>query len=147
MRIRRSSIAHRKNELYLVNSPETAIPPRVLIIDDDPVVRELVGEFLQTYGMEVRALESGRHWRDIVAESPVDVILLDYMMPDATGHQLLAEIRAHPTCRALPVIMLSADMREQRSAEVPGIAPDRYLEKPFAPPLLAQTIRELLAQR
>ena len=81
----------------------------VLLVDDDPDVRALLGEFLTKQGFVVHAARDGRHALQVLSHiEPPDVILLDYQMPVLNGSQFLARKRRNPRLRCIPVVILSA---------------------------------------
>ena len=81
----------------------------ILLVDDDPDVRALLGEFLTGQGFVVHAARDGRHALQVLShiEAP-DVILLDYLMPVMNGSQFLARKRRNPRLRCIPVVIMSA---------------------------------------
>lgn len=107
--------------------------PMVLVVDDEPDIRRLVGDALRLEGYQVRTAGDGQEALQRVAEERPDLILLDLMMPVMDGRQfcrLLARApsRAERPAR-IPVILLSADRRLREQAEELGAA--GYLAKPF----------------
>ena len=113
-------------------------PPRVLVVDDTPDMREyLVGLLRADYQVEtavdgLRALERAR-------TDPPDLVLTDVMMPNLDGFGLLAALRREPATTAIPVVMLSARADEDGTVEGLEAGADDYLAKPF-------TARELRAR-
>ncbi|MBN8547835.1 MAG: response regulator [Deltaproteobacteria bacterium] len=103
---------------------------RILIVDDDPVVRMLVTEYLSHYGHSVEVVESGKLCLEKLRENSPDILILDMLMPDMSGTEVLEQLRANPTTANLPVIMLSADKRMAADASSSAHA-DCYIQKPF----------------
>lgn len=107
--------------------------PVVLVVDDEPDIRRLVGEALHLEGYRVRTAGDGREALQRVAEEPPDLILLDLAMPAMDGTQF-CRLLARAPLRAerpgpIPVILISADRHlRERAAEL-GAAD--YLTKPF----------------
>lgn len=112
---------------------------RVLVIDDDELLVELVTFTLESHGHEVLTAEDGTEAIDIVTRERPDVVVLDGMMPGADGLDVLRRIRREAGM-TLPVIMLSA--RKQERDVVGGLAEgaNDYLVKPFMPEELAARI-------
>jgi CheY-like chemotaxis protein len=82
---------------------------RVLVIDDDPNVREALGELLRCEGYEPRLAIHGRDALEQLASGPhPDVIVTDLMMPVLDGWRLIRELHDHPAWRSIPVVVLSA---------------------------------------
>jgi CheY-like chemotaxis protein len=85
----------------------------ILLVDDDPDVRALLGEFLLQHGYEVHAARDGRHALQLLAKmEPPALILLDYVMPALSGSQFLERKRWNPRLRGIPVVILSAWTRQ-----------------------------------
>jgi len=117
----------------------------VLIIDDDPVVRDLLRQFLQSHGMDVSVLHDGTGLqRRLEAERP-SVIVLDIMMPVADGIRTLKELRESGD--DIPVIFVTA--RGGIADRISGleVGADDYLAKPFDPRELLARIRAVLRRR
>ncbi|MGE6388062.1 response regulator [Pseudomonas sp. NPDC078416] len=110
----------------------------ILIVDDDREIRELVGNYLKKNGLRTTVVADGRQMRSFLESTPVDLIVLDIMMPGDDGLQLCRELRTgkHKTT---PVLMLTA--RSDETDRIIGLemGADDYLVKPFA-------ARELLAR-
>ena len=107
-----------------------------LIVDDDPALRELVGDHLTRYGLTARLADSAAAMRRELARGGIDIVLLDLMLPDGDGIELCRDLRMHSK---LPVIMLTA--QGDPISRVLGLemGADDYVAKPFEP-------RELLAR-
>jgi len=110
---------------------------RILIVDDDQEIRELLQSYLQKNGYAVLALEDGRHLlAQLQAEPAVDLIVLDLMMPGEDGFSLCRRVRAESE---VPIIMLTASAEETDRIVGLEMGADDYVAKPFNP-------RELLAR-
>jgi len=114
----------------------TADPERVLIVDDDEEIRDLLRRYLTEHGYRVRAVADGGSMWDALREEPSDIIVLDLMLPGDDGLTLCRNVRARTDT---PVIMLTA--RGEETDRIVGLemGADDYLPKPFNP-------RELLAR-
>ncbi|MBW4794262.1 response regulator [Pseudomonas tolaasii] len=110
----------------------------ILIVDDDREIRELVGNYLKKNGMRTTVVADGRQMRSFLETTPVDLVVLDIMMPGDDGLQLCRELRVGKH-KATPVLMLTA--RNDETDRIIGLemGADDYLVKPFA-------ARELLAR-
>lgn len=114
----------------------------VLIADDDANIRELVGLFLRNEGLKTLEAADGREALTVYASKPVDLVVLDIMMPVMDGWALCKELRrADPS---LPLLMLTA--RGETWEKVKGfeLGTDDYLTKPFDPLELAARVKALL---
>jgi CheY-like chemotaxis protein len=116
-----------------------------LIVDDEVQLAKFLGHFLTFEGFDVRVAGCRA---EVVAElrkQPVpDVILLDVMLPDADGFDILLRIRAHPALKDVPVIMLTA--KATREAVLKGLAggADGYITKPVETEYLLQAVRTVV---
>src|SRR5574341_1241842 len=103
---------------------------RVLVIDDEPETVKLVKTFLELYGMEVITALTGMEGLMITTQQQPDVVVLDLMLPDADGYQLIRLLRHQSPSRDLPVVVVSA--RTSREEEDRGykMGATGYLKKP-----------------
>jgi EAL domain-containing protein (putative c-di-GMP-specific phosphodiesterase class I)/DNA-binding response OmpR family regulator len=121
---------------------------RVLVVDDDPAVRELVRTTLELEGYDVVAVADGPQALDHLQREPVDAVVLDRTMPGVDGLEVLAVIRADPVTSLIPVLLLTAV--DGPAATVEGLdgGADDYITKPFVPEELAARVRaQLRGQR
>lgn len=116
----------------------------VLLVDDDPLIRELLREMLGLYGFTVAEADGGLDGLAKVEETKPDIIVLDVMMPDMDGFDVCKKLRSQPKTADLPVIMLSA-RRDPNAVEI-GLSAgaNRYMFKPVALKDLVSTIKEVL---
>ena len=113
-------------------------PGRILIVDDLPDNRAILGRRFQRRGFEIAEADSGRGALEIIEQQPFDVVLLDVMMPDMNGLEVLRRIRAHHSDVALPVIMVTGKVESQDIVEALTLGANDYITKPvdFAVALL-----------
>ena len=114
---------------------------RILIIDDDTALCELVGEYLQPLGFAVEAVHRGDTGVERALRSEHDLILLDVMLPGQNGFEVLRQIRESSK---IPVLMLTARGDDVDRIVGLEIGADDYLPKPFNPRELAARIRAIL---
>jgi CheY-like chemotaxis protein len=117
--------------------------PRVLVVDDSEVIRELISVNLELEGFEVCTAEDGQAALDKIEELQPDLITLDVVMPRLDGFETAARLRTSDATRHIPVVMVSAAAQEgdlQRGRDV-GVS--AYITKPFQPEELVQVIRDL----
>ncbi len=108
--------------------------PRILVVDDTPALLDVIRGCLEEQGYHVRTCLESRFAARMAREEPPDVIMLDVFMPEVSGWEVLAELRAEPAFRHTPVIVCTAFVAEAmgRMAELKG--PDQHLgllPKPF----------------
>jgi DNA-binding response OmpR family regulator len=127
----------------------TNVPTRILIVEDDPDIAELVARFLDKAGFITERANSGREALQSITGRPPDLVVLDLMLPQIDGLEVCRMIRSHESTDAIPIIMLTA--RAEESERIVGLelGADDYLAKPFSPNELVARVRALLrrAQR
>jgi DNA-binding response OmpR family regulator len=113
----------------------------VLVVDDEPIVREVVARYLAREGHEALEAADGDAARAAIERSEPDLVVLDLMLPGTDGLELCRWIRASST---LPVIMLTA--RGEEADRIVGLelGADDYVTKPFSPRELAARVRSVL---
>jgi two-component system, OmpR family, phosphate regulon response regulator OmpR len=118
--------------------------PRLLLIDDDARLTDMVGDYLRHNGYDVDAAGSLSSGRERLRGAPYDALLLDLMLPDGDGLDLTRELRADPRLRRLPLLMLTA--RGEPMDRIVGLelGADDYLPKPFEPRELLARVKALL---
>lgn len=114
---------------------------RVLVIDDDVGLCELVGEYLEPEGYEVEAIHNGERGVDRALSDEHDLVVLDVMLPGTNGFDVLRRIRARSR---IPVLMLTARGDDVDRIVGLEIGADDYLPKPFNPRELVARIRAVL---
>ncbi|MFF9810767.1 response regulator transcription factor [Streptomyces coeruleorubidus] len=117
----------------------------MLVVDDDPDVRELVAIKLAKSGDQVRAVADGPAALRAVREAKVDVVLLDVVMPGMSGLDVLRELRADPATVELRVILLTARTQEADVEAGFSAGADDYLTKPFTLRELTERVQAVLA--
>jgi CheY-like chemotaxis protein len=132
-----SSGTHRET-----NSLPDCGPPEILIADDDPLVRTLVGTTLQNHGMRCRLAATGPEALQIVHECRPHAAVLDVVMPGMSGYQVLAAIREEDL--PVRVILLTACERENDISRGFSLGADDYIVKPFNVIELVARLRRLL---
>jgi DNA-binding response OmpR family regulator len=113
----------------------------VLVVDDEPPVRDIVSQYLTRDGFRVVATGDGRAVMDLVEQESPDLIVLDVMLPGMSGLELCRAIRAR---RAIPVILLTARGEETDRIVGREIGADDYVTKPFSPRELVARVRAVL---
>lgn len=118
---------------------------RVLVVDDDEVIRQLIAVNLQLEGFEVSTAVDGQDCLDKVVEAGPDVITLDVMMPRLDGWVTAVRLREDPRTAHIKVVMITARAQEHDVRRGYEIGVDAYVTKPFDPNQLIQTVRKLAA--
>jgi DNA-binding response OmpR family regulator len=117
---------------------------RVLVVEDDPDIAQLVVHFLGKAGYAAETVSSGRDALAIMNSRPPDLLVLDLMLPQVDGLEICRIARANDATAAIPIIMLTA--RAEESDRIVGLelGADDYLAKPFSPNELVARVRALL---
>lgn len=120
---------------------------RVLVVEDEPAIAELIAMHLRHEGHEVRVADTSAAAQQAVVEQLPDLVVLDWMLPGEPGVLLPKRWRADARTKHLPVIMLTA--RAQEADKVQGLdaGADDYLTKPFSPGELMARVRALLRRK
>lgn len=118
---------------------------RILIVDDDPLLCNLLRMALGRAGFQTVEVYSGDAALDYLAEQPVDLILLDVMMADVNGFDTLRRLKADPDLSEIPVIFLTARVDAISQKTGLDIGAVQYLTKPITPEVLIERIRTVLA--
>ena len=116
---------------------------RVLVVDDDEVIRRLIAVNLQLEGFEVSTAVDGQDCLDKVAEINPDVITLDVMMPRLDGWETAVRLRKSPDTAHIKVVLITARAQEDDIARGANVGADAYLTKPFDPGEMIRVVREL----
>ncbi|MBO0850622.1 MAG: response regulator transcription factor [Pseudonocardia sp.] len=119
----------------------TGMAGHVLVIDDDPTVRDVVGRYLARAGYQVSVSPDGEHGLCIAGSHPPDLVVLDLMLPGRSGLEICAELRARGTT---PVIMLTALGEEEDRVAGLELGADDYVAKPFSPRELVLRVGSVL---
>ena len=125
------------------------MPARILVVEDDPDIADLVARYLDKAGFASERAASGRDALTAIAARPPDLLVLDLMLPHVDGLEVCRVIRRNDATAGLPIIMLTA--RAEESERIVGLelGANDYLAKPFSPNELVARVRALLrrAQR
>lgn len=112
---------------------------RILIVEDEPSIRDMISLALSTKGFDVRAAESVKEAKLQIANQIPDLILLDWMLPDVSGITFAKELKANDQTKNIRIIMLTARAEEESKIKGLETGADDYITKPFSP-------RELIAR-
>lgn len=117
---------------------------RILIADDDPVIRQLLQVNLRIAGFEVEAVASGHRAVERVTADPPDALILDLMMPGMDGWEVCRLLRADPRSATLPVVVLTARLwdQERELGTLHGVA--GFVAKPFDPDDVVTAVRRAI---
>jgi DNA-binding response OmpR family regulator len=115
--------------------------PRILIVEDHPLIAELVETRLRIEGMQPIKCPGGREALSLVGTEPFDLVILDIMMPDVDGYEVLRHIRATSSTATLPVIFLTAKSTPADIEKGLSLGANHYITKPFSGQDLMRKVR------
>ncbi len=119
----------------------------VLIIDDEPAIRDMVKVALEAAGFSVLQSDNARDGHGLIIDRKPDLVLLDWMMPHTSGLELLRRLRREELTANTPVIMLTAKAQEDNLVQGLEAGADDYVTKPFSPRELIARMRSVLRRR
>ncbi|HEX2110018.1 MAG TPA: response regulator [Gaiellaceae bacterium] len=122
-------------------------PAYVLVVDDDPINRALLAKSLEREGHKHAMAEDGRKALEKLRAEPFDIVLLDVLMPELDGYEVLRRIEDDPELRHIPVIMVSALEDLESVVRCIELGAEDYLPKPFDPVLLRARINGCLTKK
>lgn len=121
-------------------------PCTILVVDDEPYMIRLLQHHIERAGYRLVKATNGREALERIAEDQPDLIIMDVMMPEINGLEVLAELRNHEQTKNLPVIIMTANAQRftREQAEAAGVS--AFLTKPFSPTQLMTEVRRHLEQ-
>jgi phosphoserine phosphatase RsbU/P len=119
----------------------------ILVVDDNEMNRDLLSRRLRRDGHTVIVAEHGRAAIDRLGEQPFDLVLLDIMMPELTGYEVLEIMKADAALQQIPVVMISAATEEESIVRCLLLGADDHLPKPFNPQILRARVASSLAKK
>jgi CheY-like chemotaxis protein len=118
----------------------------ILVVDDNEMNRDLLSRRLRRDGHTVVIAEHGRAALDALARDPYDLVLLDIMMPELTGYEVLEIMKKDATLQHIPVVMITAATEEDSIVRCLLLGADDHLPKPFNPAILRARVAWSLAK-
>lgn len=118
--------------------------PRVLVVDDEAAIREMIEFALKKAGMQVQLAANAHEALVAISEQRPDIILLDWMMPGVSGVDLTRRLRRDSYTEDIPIIMLTARVTEDDKVRGLEAGTDDYVIKPFSPRELVARIRAVM---
>jgi two-component system phosphate regulon response regulator PhoB len=117
---------------------------RVLVVDDESAIRDMIQFSLRRAGMDVQGAADAREALAAISEEKPDIILMDWMMPGISGLELTRRLRREPVTADIPIIMLTAKVTEDDKVAGLEAGTDDYVIKPFSPRELVARIQAVL---
>jgi two-component system, OmpR family, phosphate regulon response regulator PhoB len=122
-------------------------PPLALVADDDADILTLITITLERDGYEVIVATNGTQAFDLAVERVPHLVVLDMMMPGIDGCEVTRMLRAEPTTKDVPIVIVTAFAEESQAARALAAGADSYLRKPFSPKELVAKTASLLLER
>lgn len=117
---------------------------RVLVVEDDERVRRVEGLILSSAQLEIEEAKGGQEALDRLEQGTYDLVVLDLMMPEVDGMQVLKSIRSKPETEGLPVIVVTAKNSDREILEGFQSGANYYITKPFEPRELVDSVELIL---
>lgn len=125
----------------------SSLPARLLLVDDEPGLREAVQAYLEDSDFTVDVASNAREGWELLRQNFPDLVITDIMMPEVDGYQFLQQMREDPQFKALPVVFLTAKGMTTDRIQGYQAGCDAYLSKPFDPEELVAIVKNLLERR
>jgi len=119
----------------------------ILVVEDEPAIQELVSFSCSSSGYKVRRADSVGSAQEAIRLELPDLVILDWMLPDRSGIELLRNLRSEERTRGLPVILLTAKSAESDRVAGLDAGADDYVVKPFSPRELVSRVRAVFRRR
>ena len=120
---------------------------RVLVVDDDPAIREMLAGYLSEHGYEVALARDGLEAVRVMDAARPDVLLTDLEMPNMNGLELTAHVRSRAELAKLPVIMITSRSMDKHRRQAASMGVDVYLTKPYTDQELLQHVASAVTGR
>lgn len=118
--------------------------PRVLLVEDEPLILRLLQVNLRLEGFEVDACSDGEEALLRAEATPPDAVILDVLLPGMNGFEVCERLRGHPATASVPIVMVTAQAQDEDRARGYALGVQEYVTKPFEPSELVATVRRLI---
>ena len=118
--------------------------PTILIVDDEPAIRDMIGITLDLAGFNSMSAETAHQAHVSIVDNRPDLVLLDWMLPGGSGIELARRLKRDELTSTLPIIMLTAKTSEDNKVQGLDVGVDDYVTKPFSPRELVARIKAVL---
>lgn len=132
----------------MVAQPQDVVTHRALVVEDNEHVAYLLDFILRRAGYDVVSVSNGRDAQTAIENlEPVDVVVLDLMLPYVSGFQLITEMRDNSVWQYVPIVVLSGKILEEDIVKALDLGANDYVTKPFRPDELLARLRRIVADR
>ncbi len=118
---------------------------RILLVEDEASLRRLIGYALESKGYEVLVAVDGRQGLDMARSESPDLILLDMVMPEMSGMEVLSALKKDARLKDIPVLIVTASAQKKDAEKTISMGAAGYLIKPFHVPTLYERVEQLLS--
>lgn len=130
----------------MVARPQTISTHRALVVEDNEHVLYMLDFILSRAGYDVISVNNGRDAQATIENvPPVDIIVLDLMLPYVSGYQLITEVRDDPEWKHVPIVVVSGKVLEDDIVKALDLGANDYVTKPFRPEELLARMRRMVA--
>lgn len=119
---------------------------KILVVDDEEILRMLICDTLEDLGYDIDEAEDGREALEKLGTNMYDLVVLDYMMPHVTGIEVIERLPEEVKGK-MPILMLSAKSQEEDRQKIFDKGADYFMSKPFSPMKLAEVIEGILDEK
>jgi CheY-like chemotaxis protein len=120
-------------------------PARIMVVDDSATARDIFATYLRHAGYDViEAPDGATALERIQGDAAPDIVILDLLLPEMDGFEIMSRMRARPDTRDLPIICVTAAMSDEYRARADALGCAAFLEKPDSPRRIADTVRAIL---
>jgi CheY-like chemotaxis protein len=119
---------------------------KLLLAEDEEVLRMLVVDTLEDEGYEIDEACDGEEAYELIERNDYDLVIIDYMMPQMTGLEVIEKVRKHPEKKDIRILMLSAKSQKVDQDRVLLAGADYFISKPFSPLYLVEKVEEILGE-
>jgi len=126
------------------SNADTVAKPKILVIEDEPDILEVISYNLEREGHKVISCRNGEQGLSQIRTDNPDLVILDLMLPGMDGVEVCQQVKADPVTRSIPVIMVTAKGEESDIVLGLGIGADDYIAKPFSPRELVARVKVVL---
>jgi len=118
--------------------------PRVLLVEDEPVILRLLQVNFRLEGFQVDACSRGEEALRRAEANPPDAVILDVLLPGMNGFEVCERLRERPATASVPIVMVTAQAQDEDRARGYALGVQEYVTKPFEPAELVATVRGLI---
>lgn len=117
---------------------------KILLAEDEEVLRMLIVDTIEDEGYQIHEAIDGKEALQKIEQEDYDLIILDYMMPQVTGLEVIVEIRKKPKKNDVKILMLSAKNQQSEQDKILAAGADYFMSKPFSPLSLLEKVEEII---